>query len=113
MHIKLKDSQKFENSKNCTVQEYKLPSKNLSAATAIINGRYPDKGRSVNIKCEQTYYVISGVGIIHSEKGDFKISKGDLYFFEKEEKYWVEGKQLFVYMSNSPAWYPEQYKSTK
>ena len=111
MLIKLEDSVKFANSKNCSVQEYKLQSKILSAATAIINGRYPNKGRSANLKCEQTYYVISGTGIVHSDKGDFEIRTGDLYFFEIKEKYWIEGKKLFIYMSNSPPWNPDQYKN--
>ena len=111
MLIKKKDAKKFHNSKNCTVYEYNTSSKILSAATALINERYPDKGKSVNTKCEETYYVISGSGIIHTDKGEFKITKGDVYFFKKNEKYWVEGKKLFIYLSNSPSWYPEQYKN--
>jgi len=111
MLIKKTNSIKKSNSKQCIVWEYNIKSKTLSAATAMINGRYPDKGSARNAECEETYYVISGTGIIHSEKGDFKISIGDLYFFEKKEKYWVEGKNLFLYLSNSPSWYPEQYKN--
>lgn len=111
MLVKKKNSIKVSNSKQCRVWEYPIQSKILSAATAIINGRYPDKGRSINTKCEEIYYVISGSGIIHSEKGNFKVTKGDAYFFKKKEKYWVEGKELFLYLSNTPSWYPGQYKN--
>jgi len=54
--------------------------------------------------------VISGSGAIHSEFGNFKIQEGDLYFFKKGEKYWVEGKNLFLIVVNAPKWTPEQHK---
>jgi mannose-6-phosphate isomerase-like protein (cupin superfamily) len=110
MLVKESKLKKKQNSKSCTVWEYEFPSKNLSFATAFINGRYPEKKRVVNLKCEQTYFVISGSGIIHSEKGDFKINKKDLYFFKKSEIYWVEGKNLFLTLVNSPKWTLGQYK---
>jgi mannose-6-phosphate isomerase-like protein (cupin superfamily) len=111
MLIKKTQSEKKENSKACTVWEYMLPSKLFSFATALINGRYPDKGWVTNLECEEIYYVVSGLGVVHSEHGDFKIEKGDLYFFEKAEKYWVEGKNLFIMVTNTPPWFIEQYKN--
>jgi len=54
--------------------------------------------------------VISGSGVVHSEKGDFEIKEGDAYHFEKGEKYWVEGKKLFLAMTNAPQWNLEQHK---
>ena len=72
--------------------------------------RYPDSGRAANMECEEIYYVISGTGTIHSDKGDFKIAKGDLYLFEKKEKYFVEGKKLFIFLMNAPPWNLKQYK---
>jgi len=110
MLVKKNQSKKFENSKDCTVWEYEYPSELFSFATALINGRYPDKRRCANLECEEVYYVISGEGIIHSEFGDFKVEQGDLYFFKKREKYYIEGKKLFVALGNSPKWKLEQYK---
>lgn len=52
----------------------------------------------------------TGSGIVHSEKGDFEISEGDLYFFEKGEIYWVEGNKLLLALVNAPKWTPEQHK---
>jgi mannose-6-phosphate isomerase-like protein (cupin superfamily) len=110
MLIKKNQSKKSENSKDCTVWEYEYPSNLFSFCTALINGRYPDKKRTTNLSCEEIYYVMSGFGIIHSEFGDFKIEKGDLYFFKKGEKYWVEGKNLSLVLVNAPKWAPEQHK---
>lgn len=110
MHIKKSDSKKIENSKDCTVWEYLYPSKLFSFGTALINGRYPEEKRVTNLEWEEIYYVISGSGIVHSEKGDFELGEGDLYFFEKGEVYWVEGNNLFLALVNAPKWTIEQHK---
>lgn len=111
MLVKKNQSKKFENSKDCIVWEYEYPSTLFSFATTLINGRYPDKQRVTNLKCEEIYYVISGFGVVHSDFGDFKIEQGDLYFFKKGEKYWVEGKNLFLILTNAPKWTLEQHKN--
>ena len=110
MLIKKTDATKQENSKDCTVWEYNFPSKDFSYATARIDGRYPDEKRVTNLECEEIYFVMSGSGVVHSEKGDFEINEGDVYFFEKGEVYWVEGVQLYVALVNAPKWTPEQHK---
>lgn len=111
MLVKKFQSKKVENSKDCVVWEYEYPSKLFSFATALINGRYPDKKRVTNLECEEIYYVVSGSGVVHSEFGDFKIEQGDLYFFKKGEKYWVEGKNLFLVLVNAPKWTTKQHKN--
>jgi len=111
MLIKKKESKKIQNSKDCIVWEYAYPSKLFSFATAKINGRYPSKGSVANLTCEEIYYILSGKGIIHSEFGIFKIEEGDLYFFKKKEKYWVEGKNLSLILVNAPKWNPKQHKT--
>lgn len=112
MLIKKEDSNKKENSKSCIVWEYKFGKENLDLAVAKIDGRYPETGRVVNTECDETYYVTAGSGTIHHESGDFEINPGDAFFFEKGDKYSVEGKDLTLVMSNSPAWYPEQHQNT-
>lgn len=113
MLIRRSQSKKIKNSKDCTVWEYEYPSKLFSFATALINGRYPSKGRVMNQRCEEVYYVLSGHGTIHSEFGNFKINAKDLYFFKRAERYWVEGSKLAVILVNAPKWAPEQHKSVK
>ncbi|MFH1889990.1 MAG: cupin domain-containing protein [Candidatus Kuenenbacteria bacterium] len=110
MLVKKSSATKIQNSKDCTVWEYDYPSKLFSFATAFIEGRYPEEKRTVNLECEEVYYALSGSGIIHSEKGDFEISEGDLYFFEKGEIYWTEGNKLLLVLVNAPKWSPEQHK---
>ena len=110
MLIKKSEARMKENSKNCTVWEYEFPSKDFSYATSVINGRYPDKWSMTNLECEQIYFVISGSWIIHFENENFEMNTWDLYFFEKWEKYWVEWNNLFISISNSPKWKPEQYR---
>jgi mannose-6-phosphate isomerase-like protein (cupin superfamily) len=110
MLIKKSAAKKIKNSKDCTVWEYKFPSKNFSYATALIDGRYPEQNRVANLECEEIYFVMSGTGVVHSEKGNFEISKGDLYFFEKGEIFWVEGNSLLLALVNVPSWTPEQHK---
>jgi mannose-6-phosphate isomerase-like protein (cupin superfamily) len=110
MLIKKSEARKKQNSKDCTIWEYEYPSKNFSYATALIDGRYPEERRATNLESEEVYYVISGSGVVYSEKGDFDINPGDLYFFEKGEIYWVEGKELLVALINAPQWTPEQHR---
>ena len=110
MLIKKSDAKKHQNSPDCTVWEYGYPSDNFSTATALIDGRYPASNKVTNLACEEIYYVVSGAGTIHSDKGDFVISEGDVYHFEKGEIYWVEGKKLFVVVVNAPKWTPDQHE---
>ena len=102
-----------QNSEACSVKEYEFPFKDLRIAVAKINGRYPDYGKVLNTECDEAYYVISGKGIVHTEKGDFEINKGDVFYFEKKNWYWVEGENLEVFLPTSPAWFFEQYKELK
>lgn len=113
MLIKKDQAEKKSNSDACTVWEYEYPSQLFSFAIAEINGRYPDEKRCANLECEETYYVISGKGVVHSEKGDYEIEQGDLYFFEKGEKYWVEGENLKVVLVNAPKWTLDQHKQVE
>jgi mannose-6-phosphate isomerase-like protein (cupin superfamily) len=110
MLVKKSEAKKIENTKDCTVWEYSFPSKLFSFATALINGRYPEERRVCNKECEESYYVISGSGTVHSEKGDFELNQGDVYFFEKAEKYWVGGNNLQLALVNAPKWSEEQHE---
>jgi len=109
MLIKKEDIEKKQNYDSCIVWQYETNNKNLSFATSKINGRYPEKGKSLNKECNMLYFVIFGKGIIHHESGDFEIKEGDAFFFEKGKFYWVEGENLFISISTSPSWFLEQY----
>jgi len=110
MLIKKEDARLTYSPNSCLISEYDHPTKCLSCARAIINGRYPENKRAVNLECEQIYYVISGSGEIHSDKGDFEVQEGDSYHFERREKFWVNGSRLVLVVMNSPRWDKEQYE---
>jgi mannose-6-phosphate isomerase-like protein (cupin superfamily) len=110
MLIKKEQARQKKNSNDCTVWEYEYPISSFSFATALITGRYPEEKRSVNLECAELYYVISGSGSIHTDKGDFLVNQGDSYYFEKGEAYWVEGNNLLIALINVPGWRFEQYK---
>lgn len=110
MLIKKGDAVEHQNSQHCTVWEYTFPTELFSYAVARINGRYPEEKRVTNLDCEEIYHVISGSGIVHSEKGDFSMEVGDAYFFERGEAYWVEGENLMLALVNAPQWTPEQHQ---
>lgn len=48
----------FENSKVCFGEEYPLGDKEINGAIIKVRGRYPDKGRVVNLKCKELVYVL-------------------------------------------------------
>lgn len=111
MLFKKSDATQHTNSNSCIVKEYVPSDKDISFATATINGRYPEVKRVINETSEEIYFVISGTGTIHSEKGDYEINEGDFYHFDKGERYWVEGFKLSLALINIPKWYPEQHKT--
>ena len=111
MLIKKQNAIKKENSKTCTAWEHNHPTKNLSYATILINGRYPEEKRATNLESEEIIFVISGSGTIHTEKGDSELNPGDSYHIQIEEKYYIEGKELLLGIANSPKWTFEQYRN--
>jgi len=110
MRIKSSEAKSKTNSEACTVKEYEFPFKKLGIATAIINGRYPDSGKVINRVCDEIYYVVSGNGVVHTEDGNFKITKGDAFYLEKSKEYWVEGNNLKIVLPTAPSWFQEQYE---
>lgn len=98
----------FKNSEACTAVEYSLGDKDINGAIIKIKGRYPDKGRTVNLKCKELAYVIRGSGKVSIEGNETEISEGSLILIEPREKFFWEG-DLIMFMPCTPAWYPEQH----
>ncbi len=110
MLIKKSETKEHKNSQNCTAWEHNHPTKNLSYATILVNGRYPENKYATNQECEEIILVISGSGTIHTEKGEFELNPEDSYYLEKAEKFYLEGNNLLIGVINSPSWTFEQYK---
>lgn len=107
--VKLNDAEKFNNSERCEVLEYPLNDADINCATAIITGRYPDKGYCVNEQCKELIYVIEGKGTLNKKDEVVSFEKGDVILIEKGEKYFWDANCKIV-MPCTPAWYPEQHK---
>lgn len=102
----------IKNSNECTAIEYPLGDKDINGAIIEIKGRYPAKGRTVNLKCKEISYVIKGSGKVGIEGKETEISEGGLILIEPGEKFFWEG-DLTMFMPCTPAWYPEQHKEVE
>ncbi len=103
---------RFQNSDVCLAIEYPLGDKDINGAVIELKGRYPDKGRVVNLKCKELSYIIEGSGKVVVEGKETELKEGDLVLIEPGEKYFWEGN-LVMFVPCVPAWYPEQHKETK
>ncbi len=110
--VKLNQAEAFANGDKCKVLEYPLEDKDINCATAILTGRYPDKGYCVNEECKELIYVIEGKGTLNKKEEIIQFEKGDVILIEKGEKYYWDANCRIV-MPCTPAWYPEQHKFIK
>lgn len=97
------------NSKDCVAIEYSLGDKDITGAVIKLNGRYPDKGMVVNLKCKELAYILKGFGKLIVEGKEVVLQEGDLVLIEPGEKYYWEGK-IIMFVPCTPAWYSEQHK---
>jgi len=102
-------TEKFKNSELCMATEYPLGDKDINGAVIELTGRYPEKGRVVNLRCKELTYVISGSGKVVVEGKEINLQEGDLVLVEPGERYFWDGNMtMFVFCV--PAWYPDQHK---
>ncbi|MBU3924679.1 cupin domain-containing protein [Patescibacteria group bacterium] len=102
----------FKNSEACVAIDYWTDDKDINGAVIELNGRYPDKGRVMNLECKEMAYVIKGSGKVSIEGVETEINKGSLILIEPGEKFFWEGN-MTMFMPCAPAWYPEQYKEVE
>ena len=105
-------TKRFKNSESCVAIEYPLDDKDINGAVVELSGRYPDKGRAVNLKCKELAYVIKGSGRVVIEDKEIEIQERDLVLIEPGERYFWQGN-LIMFMPCTPAWYPEQHKEVE
>ena len=110
--IRRNQAEEFKNSNACKAIEYPLEDKDINGAIIELNGRYPDKGRVVNLKCKELAYIIEGSGKVVVEGKEVGLNKGDLILIEAGEKYFWEGN-LKMFVPCTPAWYPGQHKEVE
>jgi len=98
--------------KSCTAIEYPNHDKEIWGAVIKINGRYPEKGRTVNEKCKELVFFLEGKGKLVVEDKTYKVQKGDQVVIDPGERFYWEGN-LTMFMPCAPAWYPNQHKIVK
>lgn len=96
--------------KSCIAIEYPSGDKEIWGAVIKIDGRYPEKGRTVNEKCKELVYFLEGKGKLVVEDKIYKVQKGDQIVIDPGERFCWEGK-LVMFMPCAPAWYPKQHKT--
>lgn len=107
--VRQNQANRFENSPSCTAIEYSLDDKDMNMAIVELDGRYPNEGRAVNLKCKEIAYIIQGSGSITIEGNETELNQGDMLLIEPGEKYFWTGKMKMA-MPCTPAWTPEQHK---
>lgn len=105
-------AKKFKNSDVCTAIEYLLGDKDINGAVIKLSGRYPDKGRVVNLKCKELAFIIKGSGKIVVEDEEIKLEKGDMVLIDSGEKYFWDGN-MTIFTSCTSAWYLKQHKKIR
>ena len=107
--VKFEQAEEFFNSDKCKGLEYPLDDKDINFSTAVITGRYPEKGFCVNEECKELIYVIDGKGTLNKKDEKIEFNKDDVIFIDKGEIYYWDA-QCTIAMFCTPSWYPEQHK---
>ena len=98
--IKFEKAEKFKNGENCEVLEYPLNDIDINISTAVLSGRYPEKGYCVNEECKELNYLLNyrkttvkhiitpKFKIINKNKLEFEdcFTENYYYIIRKEEK---------------------------
>ena len=107
--ISLNKAEEIKNSDSCIATEYDFKDRDIDISTAVIKGRYPEKGFCVNTQVKEIIFVIDGRGEIFKGNERISFQKGDAILIDKNEKYFWNA-DCKVVMSCSPAWHIEQHK---
>ena len=110
--VKKGEAEIFKNSDKCIVFEYSMGYKDINGAVAKINGRYLDKGTTVNEISRELGYVINGKGKIVINGQELQLNEGDLICIDPGEKFYWEG-DMELFIPCAPAWSPKQHKFIK
>ena len=98
--------------KTCMAVEYPGGDKDIWGAVIKLNGRYPLRGSTINEKCKELVYFLSGKGKAVINGKTINVKQGDQLVIEPGEKFYWEGK-MTMFMPCTPAWYPEQHKEVE
>ncbi|HEX7042952.1 MAG TPA: cupin domain-containing protein [Patescibacteria group bacterium] len=111
MKYKIKKSEAITTQENgiSRFHEYQFPFQNASLGVSEINGRYPESGFDIDTEVEASWYVEEGNANIWIGGKIYQVEKGDMVYVPKNEKYWIDGKNLKLVVASSPVWHPDQH----
>lgn len=93
MHFKEKDAQHFTIPGGTNGILYPpSPKGDQSFAVVVLDGRYPEKGYSINDICTETLYVFQGSLKLEANGVSYTLEVGDLFMILPETKYRLSGK---------------------
>lgn len=99
-----------DNGSGSEIVELGLINEAADVAEALITGRYPEKGFSLNRASDMLVYVLSGSGAVVYQKSGFELHTNQVVSIDKGTPYYFEGNALRILMICSPAWTAEQYE---
>lgn len=106
--VKQKKAKRVDLSKTTLVEEYIMREPAINGATAIITGRYPEKGYVVNSLSHELVLVLSGNGYIGTKRKKYSIELGDCILLQPKEKYFWNG-HMALFTVCTPKWKSRQH----
>lgn len=107
--VKQKETRRVDTSPNSSIEEYLMPETRVSGATAIISGRYPEKGYVTNLVSYELVLVLSGDGFIGiKNKKEVSIELGNCILIRPKEKYYWKG-YMALFIVCTPTWRKRQH----
>lgn len=106
--VKQKKARRIDASPTTSVEEYVMSESHISGATAIVYGRYPEKGFAVNTVSHELALVLSGNGYIGTKRKKTAIELGDCILIKPNEKYYWDG-HMAIFIVCTPTWKQKQH----
>lgn len=108
-HVKISESEKFENAANCYGYEANFGNAPMNGALITVNGRYPATGYVTNEVCSELAFVVRGNGKVCTADETIAFELHDSVWLQPGEKFYWQG-DFDIYTVCTPAFYPEQHK---
>lgn len=79
------------------------PNKEMTVAVVEMDGVYPEKGFSINTRCTETIYMISGSFVLNANGQEHHLNPGDMFMILPNTKYSIAGTGTAMDVI-TPAW---------
>jgi len=95
---------------NLESREYKTNDPDINLAVVKVSGRHPVQSYTVNTKCKELLYVLSGSGSITVNDEHYELGVSDEIIVDQNEPYYLEGN-FTVATICTPPWSLRQVKN--